>query len=72
MQVFAMEIMFLRHVLSLRMILRCLHNNLSGPGVDELLYLVKELTNSSLAKCVQIKDKNNLNLSRTSQSMMQS
>jgi len=70
MQVFAMEIMFLRHVLSLRMILRCLHNNLSGPGVDELLYLVKELTNSSLAKCVQIKDKNNLNLSRTSQSMM--
>jgi len=70
MQVFAMEMMFLRHVLSLRMVLRCFHDNLSGPGVDELLHLIKKLTNSSSAKCVQIKDENDLNSSRTSQSMM--
>jgi len=69
-QAFAMEITFLRHVLSLRMILRCLHDNLSSPGIDELLHLVKELMNSSSAKHVQIKDKNNLDSSRTSQSMM--
>ena len=66
MQVLVMKMMFFRHVLSLRMILRCLYNNLSGPEVDELLHLVKELTNSSLAKFVQDKNKNNLNLSRTS------
>ena len=67
-----MEMVFLRHVLSLRMILRCFHDNLSGPGVDELLHLVKELMNSSSAKYVQIKDKNDLNSSRTLQSMMRS
>ena len=45
-QVFAIVIMFFRHVLSLRMILRCLHNSLSEPGVDILLHLNKELVNS--------------------------
>jgi len=54
--VFVMEIMFLKHVLSLRMTLRCLHNRLSGPGVDVLLHLSKELVNSSSANQAQDKD----------------
>ena len=66
--VFAIATTFLKYVLSLRIILRCFHNSLSRPGVDELLHLSKELANSSSAKCVQDKDKNNPNLPRTSQS----
>ena len=48
------------------MILRYLHDNLSGTGVDKLLHLVKELMNSSSAKFVQDKNKNDLNSLRTS------
>jgi len=70
-QAFAMEIMFFKHVLSLRIILRCLHDSLLGSRVEELLYLIRELTNSSSAKRVQDKDENNLNSSRASQSIMQ-
>ena len=44
-----MAITFLKYVLSLRTILRCLHNSLSGPGMDILLHLSKELVNSSSA-----------------------
>ena len=66
-----MEIMFFKHVLSLRIILRCLHDSLLGPRIEELLYLIRELTNSSSAKHVQDKDKNNPNSSRASQFIMQ-
>ena len=64
--VFVIATTFLEYVLSLRIILRCLHDSLSGPGVDELLHLSKELANSSSAKYVQDKDKKNPNLPRTS------
>ena len=70
-QVFAMEMIFFKHVLSLRIILRCLYDSLSGPGVEELLHLIRELTNSSFVKCIQDKDENDPNSSRTSQSIMQ-
>jgi len=53
---FAMEIIFLKHVLPLRTILRCLHDSLLGPGVDVLLHLSKELVNSSSVN--QAQDKN--------------
>ena len=43
----AMLMIFFRHNLSLTIILRCYHDNLSGPGADELLYLMIELMNSS-------------------------
>ena len=46
-QAFAIVIMFLKYILSLRTFLRCLHDNLSRPGVDILLYLNKVLVNSS-------------------------
>jgi len=38
---------FLRHVLSLTITLRCFPDNFLGPGVNELLYFVIELFNSS-------------------------
>jgi len=63
---FVMATTFLKHVLSLRIILRYLHDSLLEPEVDELLHLSKELANSSSAKCVQDKDKNNPNSSKTS------
>jgi len=43
----AMLISFLRHAMSLTILLKCLHNSLSGPGVDELLHSAIELLNSS-------------------------
>jgi len=43
----AILIKFLRHVILLTIILRCLQDNLSGAGVNELLYLAIELLNSS-------------------------
>jgi len=48
MHVLAILMKFFRHNLLLTMTLRCLHNNLSGPGVDELLHLKITLLNSSL------------------------
>ena len=52
--VLAILMKLLRHVLSLTMTLRCLHNNLSGPGVKVLLYFVIELLTSWTEKSVQI------------------
>ena len=45
-----MLMILLRHTLSLMIFLRCLHNSLSRPGVDELSHLVIELVNSSFKK----------------------
>ena len=42
--------MFFKHVLSLIMHLRCLYDNLSGPGTDKLLQLVIVHMNSSSKK----------------------
>jgi len=50
--VFAIETMLLKYVLSLRIILKCLHDNLLGPRVEELLHLSKKLVNSFSAKQV--------------------
>ena len=47
MHALAMLMKFLRHDVSLIIILRCFQDNLSGPGVDKLLHLVIELLNSS-------------------------
>jgi len=38
---------FLRHAASLTIFLRCLHDNLSGPGVNKLLHFLIELINFS-------------------------
>ena len=46
----------LRHLLLLRMILRWLHDNLSGPRVEELLQLTIALLNSSLENGAQEDD----------------
>ena len=46
-QVLAMQIMLFKHSLSLRMILRWLHDNLSRPGVETLLQFVMAILNSS-------------------------
>ena len=51
--VLAMWIIILRHSLSLRIFLRWLHINLSGPGVEELLQLDKTNLNSSFEKAGQ-------------------
>ena len=40
--------------LFLILILRCLHASLSGPGVDEILYLTITLVNSSSEKGFQV------------------
>ena len=47
--VLAMLINLLRHILSLMIALRCFHDNLFSPGVNELLHLAIKLLNS-LAK----------------------
>ena len=44
----AMLMMMPKQLSSLRIILKLLHNNLSGPGVEKLLQLVMALLNSSL------------------------
>ena len=46
----AMSINFLRYAISLTYLLRYLYDNLSGPGVDELLHLAIALVNSSSKK----------------------
>ena len=40
----------IKHVSFLTIILRCFYNTLSGPGVDELLYLVIVFLNFSVEK----------------------
>jgi len=45
--ILAMLIIFFRHNLFLMILLRCLYDNLSKPGVNELLHLAIELINSS-------------------------
>jgi len=50
MHALAMLINFLRYVMFLTHLLRCIHNNLSGPGVDELLHLAIALVNFSSEK----------------------
>ena len=45
-----MLMIFPKKSLSLRMTLRCLHDNLSSPSVEKLLQLVIALLNSSLEK----------------------
>ena len=49
-----MLIITLKQALSLSIILRCLHDNLSGPGIEELLQLVIVLLNSSLENGVHV------------------
>jgi len=46
----AILIMFLKHILSLTIHLRCLHDNSSGPEDNELLHFEIELMNSSSEK----------------------
>lgn len=43
-------IIILKHALLLMILLRCLHDNLSGPELDKLLHLAIELMNSSSKK----------------------
>jgi len=50
MHVLAISINFLRHATFLIHLLRCLYNNLSGSGIDELLHLAIALVNSSSEK----------------------
>jgi len=50
----AILINFLRHEQSLMMNLRCLHNNLSGSGNNELLHLRIVLLNFSLENDIYI------------------
>jgi len=52
MQAFAMLTILMRHLSCLRMDLRWLHDNLSGPEVDKLLQLLITFLNSSLEKTV--------------------
>ena len=52
----AILIILLRHSLFLRMILRWLHDNLSGPRVEKLLQLAIALLNSSLENGIQEDD----------------
>jgi len=47
-QISAIFMMFFRYTMSFMMILRCLHNNLLEPEVDELLHLQMALLNSTL------------------------
>ena len=46
-QALAMQIMLFKHLSSLRMILRWLHNNLSGPEIEALLQFAMAILNSS-------------------------
>ena len=49
-----MLMILLRHTLSWMILLRCLHDSLSRPGVNELLYLAIELVNSFSEKGTHI------------------
>jgi len=50
MHTLAMLINFLRYVMFLTHLLRCIYNNLSGPEVDKLLHLAVALVNFSSEK----------------------
>ena len=50
-----MLMMVLKQSISLTMALRCLHDNLSGPGVEKLLQLTTALLDSSLGNEVHVK-----------------
>ena len=50
MHALAISMNFLRQTVSLTHLLRCLHNTLSGSGIDELLYFAIALMNSSSKK----------------------
>ena len=65
-QVSVMLMMLLRQSSCLRMALRWYHDNLSGPGVDELLHLLITCLNSSLENGFQNIVNLSLILSRTS------
>jgi len=64
-QALAILIMFFKYNLSLSMCLRWLHKSLSGPGVNELLYLVIVLVNSSSENGIQVEDREDTISSRT-------
>jgi len=70
-QMFVIAIMFFKHVLSLRTILRCIHDNLSGPGVNILLHLNKVLVNSSPKNGAQEEVEYDPSLFKTSLSTLQ-
>ena len=70
-QVFTIVIIFFRHILSLRMILRCLYNSLSRSGVDILLHLNKELVNSFSKSRAQGEDTNDPSSFKISLSILQ-
>ena len=50
----AMLMMWDRHTSCLRMVLRCRHISLSGPGAEELLYLINAYLNSSFKNRTQV------------------
>ena len=50
----AMSISLLKHSLFLTIFLRCLQDNLSGPGVEELLHLLMALISSAFEKEAQL------------------
>jgi len=52
--VFAILMIWARHVSYFRMVLRCRHISLSRPGADELLHLVRAWQNFSFKKGAQI------------------
>jgi len=43
-----------RHISCLRMVLRCRHVSLSGPGAEELLHLINAHLNSSFENGTQV------------------
>jgi len=51
-----MSMILFKHTLSLIILLRCLHDSLSGLEVDELLYLAMELINFSSENRTQGKE----------------
>ena len=55
MHVSAMLIMLERQSSCLRMVLRCHHISLSGPGADELLHLIIAYLNSSIKNGSHVK-----------------
>jgi len=65
MHALAILIILFKQLMSWRMCLRWLYNNLSRPGVDELLQLVIAFLNSSLEKGAYGEDKKEVISSRT-------
>jgi len=54
MHTLVMLMKLLKHMLSLIITLRCLHDNLLGSRVNELLYFIIKLLNSSLENSIHI------------------